>query len=217
MLKLLLTLVFVYPNPTAEKLIPQLGSIRFLHREAASNRLVKMGRPALPALRKGLKSEDPEIRHRCKTAIDKILNDELATYYPYPMIDAFWYDTKKKSYETYKEPYGSMYKKYGHYLTKGRQINLGYDHEIFGWTKYRNGTYIYVNDLIKTGVRPWVIKEIMLQMHRIDAVFVKNCSNTKHPIPFKDFIPYKTMPKIKAEPIPPPRNFGPRVMPPAWP
>jgi WD40 repeat protein len=49
-----------------ERLIQQLGSDDFTRREAASKRLQDIGEPALPALRKALTSDDPEVFNRAR-------------------------------------------------------------------------------------------------------------------------------------------------------
>lgn len=66
------------PAPSAEDqaridgLIKELSAKDFAAREAASAGLVKIGRPALPALRKAAESKDPEVAWRSKAAIEKI-------------------------------------------------------------------------------------------------------------------------------------------------
>jgi hypothetical protein len=45
--------------------VSELGSLQFTEREAAQARLQKLGPFAVPAIKNGLKSDDPEIRHRC--------------------------------------------------------------------------------------------------------------------------------------------------------
>jgi hypothetical protein len=54
----------------ARKLVGQLGDDSFSVREAASKRLMEIGRPAVPALREGLKNDDPEIRLRARRILD---------------------------------------------------------------------------------------------------------------------------------------------------
>jgi hypothetical protein len=60
-----------------ERLVKQLGSGEFKEREAASNALGKIGKPALTALRKAAKGSDPEIRSRAAKLI-LALQDDLA-------------------------------------------------------------------------------------------------------------------------------------------
>ena len=45
--------------------VQQLGSDDFAEREAAEKELRKLGSKAEPAIKAGLKSDDPEIRTRC--------------------------------------------------------------------------------------------------------------------------------------------------------
>jgi len=54
------------------ELIRQLGDEAWDKREAASKALEKIGRPALPALRKAAESEDAEVSARAKRLIEKI-------------------------------------------------------------------------------------------------------------------------------------------------
>ncbi len=57
-----------------DALIPQLGHKDFAQRQDASKRLVAVGPPALPALRKAAKDEDKEIARRateCVTAVER--------------------------------------------------------------------------------------------------------------------------------------------------
>jgi hypothetical protein len=56
----------------ATKLVGQLGDDSFTVREAATKRLAEIGRPAVAALREGLKSSDPEIRIRARRILDAI-------------------------------------------------------------------------------------------------------------------------------------------------
>jgi uncharacterized protein (TIGR03067 family) len=69
---------FVLAAPTAapggeiDKLVRQLGSPKFDEREAAAGRLEALGEPALEALRKALRSEDPEVRRRARGLVDAI-------------------------------------------------------------------------------------------------------------------------------------------------
>ncbi len=52
-----------------EKLVKQLGSDKYREREAATEELKKIGRPAVPALTKALKSEDLEVRVRAESIL----------------------------------------------------------------------------------------------------------------------------------------------------
>jgi hypothetical protein len=58
------------PNPEKiDKLVEQLGSSSFADREKAQTALEAIGAPALPALRKAAKSDDPEVRRRAATLL----------------------------------------------------------------------------------------------------------------------------------------------------
>jgi len=59
-----------------EKLIKQLGSSKFAEREAASQRLEKIGQPALANLRKAAQSKDLEISRRAKELI-RLISPEV--------------------------------------------------------------------------------------------------------------------------------------------
>ncbi len=67
------------PAPTSDaekarikKLIEELRSDSFQTREAATNKLVAAGQPALPALRAALKDKDPEVADRSDVIIERI-------------------------------------------------------------------------------------------------------------------------------------------------
>jgi RNA polymerase sigma factor (sigma-70 family) len=63
-------------NPAA-KLVEQLGSQEFADREAAQKALRELGVKANPALRAGLKSENPEVRNRSEKILSEIRKDAL--------------------------------------------------------------------------------------------------------------------------------------------
>lgn len=58
-------------KPTAKKLVEELGSPVFSKRANASRQLWKMGEAAIPALRDGAQSADPEVAERCKEILAK--------------------------------------------------------------------------------------------------------------------------------------------------
>jgi hypothetical protein len=61
-----------------DRLIRQLGNAEFEKRQAASEELEKIGKPALEALRKALKdTKDAEVQARAKTLVDAMLIKEL--------------------------------------------------------------------------------------------------------------------------------------------
>src|SRR5689334_4558729 len=55
-----------------QALVEQLGSPRFRDREQAMQKLIKIGKPAVPALRKALDSEDLEVQMRARNALKAI-------------------------------------------------------------------------------------------------------------------------------------------------
>lgn len=56
----------VHPLAGFEQALGQLGSEQFKEREEAQKKIVLMGKPALPAIRAKLDSDDPEVRFRLK-------------------------------------------------------------------------------------------------------------------------------------------------------
>ncbi len=72
---LVLAVCLAGPEPKSgeiDQLIEQLGDGRFRIREAATARLIRIGRPALPALRAALKSEDLEVQCRVRKILEAI-------------------------------------------------------------------------------------------------------------------------------------------------
>ena len=67
----LLALV-LFPQDSVDDLIRQLGSDEFDAREKASDELLRIGAPALPALRKAAESGDAEVRYRIKLILPRI-------------------------------------------------------------------------------------------------------------------------------------------------
>ncbi len=62
-------------QPTAadiDKLIADLGNEKFRTRQEAQEELVKIGRPALEAVKKAIASDDPEIKQRAQAVVDAI-------------------------------------------------------------------------------------------------------------------------------------------------
>lgn len=59
-------------SPTPTELVARLGSDEYAEREAAARALAQAGPDALPALRDGLKSSDPEVRARVAPLITKL-------------------------------------------------------------------------------------------------------------------------------------------------
>jgi RNA polymerase sigma factor (sigma-70 family) len=64
-------------DDAAAKLVEQLGAEKFVAREAAQKALRELGAKAHPALRVGLKSENPEVRVRCAKVLTQIRKDAL--------------------------------------------------------------------------------------------------------------------------------------------
>jgi hypothetical protein len=55
------------PEDEFTKLVQTLGNRDWRTREKAQKDLIERGTPAMPAVRRGLLSEDAEIRHRCES------------------------------------------------------------------------------------------------------------------------------------------------------
>lgn len=55
-----------------EKLVKQLGDRRFRTRQEAQQELMKIGRPAVPALRTALRSRDAEVRKLAREVLEKV-------------------------------------------------------------------------------------------------------------------------------------------------
>jgi hypothetical protein len=55
-----------------DKLVKELGADEWAARENASKELLKIGKPALPALKEALKSKDPEVATRAKDLVEKV-------------------------------------------------------------------------------------------------------------------------------------------------
>ena len=66
------TMVGWAPDDGPADLVARLGSPRFAEREAAAESLKRLGRPALPELRKARSASDPEIRLRASKVRDEI-------------------------------------------------------------------------------------------------------------------------------------------------
>jgi hypothetical protein len=65
----LLAIITHHPAMRAEQLLAQLGGPRYVVREHAGRELVKLGRPALPVLRRGECHLDLEVAERCKRLV----------------------------------------------------------------------------------------------------------------------------------------------------
>ncbi len=62
-----------------ESLVKQLGAESFKEREAATEELKKIGKPAVPALKEALKSEDAEVRSRAEQILKGIKEPSAAS------------------------------------------------------------------------------------------------------------------------------------------
>lgn len=79
MMKLLLLFVWMFepsempPTPEEETYLNQLASDDFDKRELAEEWLDKQGRKSMPIIKKGIKSEDPEVSLRCERIMSRYL------------------------------------------------------------------------------------------------------------------------------------------------
>ncbi|MFQ5732282.1 MAG: transglutaminase family protein [Planctomycetaceae bacterium] len=60
------------------RLIRELDSDRYARRQAATTGLTNIGEPALPLLKKAIKSPSPEVRYRAKVVIHRVLYGDIA-------------------------------------------------------------------------------------------------------------------------------------------
>jgi C-terminal processing protease CtpA/Prc len=72
------------------KLIKELGAEEFATREAATKRLVEIGKPAVGALQEALKSEDAEVVWRAREALRKIGEKERKDFEPQRKTQSPW-------------------------------------------------------------------------------------------------------------------------------
>src|SRR5947209_2990092 len=59
-------------SPDPGRLVSELGNPDFSRREVAEQRLLALGAPALDALYKGTRADDPEVRRRAAAVYDAI-------------------------------------------------------------------------------------------------------------------------------------------------
>lgn len=110
----LICVIFSFPSPQitfasderdqAAFLVRKLGSLSFMEREAAHKELMLFGSMALPALHDGLKSNDLEVKQRCKQLIPTIEQAEWAQ-----KADA--YETDRKGEQQCALPLQKEYEK----------------------------------------------------------------------------------------------------------
>lgn len=106
-----------------EKLVARLGAEVWKDRELATRELIKIGKPAIPALEKAAKSEDPEVRIRARGALDLIRGGEagraeapegegkpqaLPPPSPFPVPDPFNRDFAEWIKKLLEDPFGPL-------------------------------------------------------------------------------------------------------------
>ena len=67
------------PADEVARLIKQLGHAEFAQREAAERRLIEIGEPAIPALEKAARGDDPEVVTRAKRALAALVSLDAKT------------------------------------------------------------------------------------------------------------------------------------------
>ena len=67
------------PADEVARLIKQLGHAEFAQREAAERRLIEIGEPAIPALEKAARGDDPEVATRAGRALAALVSLDAKT------------------------------------------------------------------------------------------------------------------------------------------
>jgi hypothetical protein len=152
------------PDPSAvARWEARLGDDDLRTRGRAQADLVAFGQAARPVVRCLQKSRDPEVRRRAKEVHAALRRQALRSLWPFPCLDAAWYDTNRR---LYRES-GFVYEKLSPYL---RRMDMKM---YLGWDGYREATRIWVGDLYDAGVPLWAIKMCLAEMRRRDAVWIK--------------------------------------------
>jgi hypothetical protein len=164
----LLSLFFSLSSGIDDALVARLGAEDWRERETADAALRARGLAALPALRRGRALDDPEIRHRCDALYDAAVDDALVALGPLPMLDALWYDAAPPHPGYRKDAcpeFQAAYAWFNPYLDRvGRD---GYPYR-----NYYLATNLAVRDLIEAGVPPELLRPVLEEMRRRDAVFL---------------------------------------------
>jgi hypothetical protein len=140
------------PSPAAPSLVAQLGHRDFHAREAAARSLEALDRSALPALRAGVASTDPEVSARCRRLIDRIEAAPTPPQGRYPWLDSLGAAGRERWW-----PY---------------LLNTGwpsYDEDAHDWPSFRYATALWAATMARAGVpRAWLV-EVLAGMAKGDA------------------------------------------------
>lgn len=152
----ILTLYFTFVSIT-DTLVEQLGSPLFDKRNTTQRALEGLGGFAQPALLKGLKSDDVEIRRRCEESICKLENFGFARM---PRIDCFpEAKTRDEIVQRNAMGRGSIEAAVDEV---GRHTRPSVD-----WLQHRATVYM-TRELLKQGCSRSEIRKLLLEMQRIE-------------------------------------------------
>lgn len=169
MLLLLLALCPV-PSPDASAVLRAMAHDDFATREAASLTAAALPLAALPVLqRAALRHQDVEVRHRAEQAAQALVERCLRDFGELPMLDALWYDGERGGYS------GCNWWGLGRFC-EAHVVHLLNNRRRDGrpWANYRLATGDLVRGCLADGVPPWVIRPVLWEMHRRDAIFLNN-------------------------------------------
>lgn len=157
--------LFATPAPTtleadqAAALVAKLGHPRFAVREKASKDLAAMGVSARIALRDAFKSADAETANRAHAIDAKIVDGLADSLWPWPFIDAHWYDTEAR---WYSQPIDMTCIDF--LQTAGPDGRP--------WHHYRIATGAWIKEKLNAGAGVKGLRMLLAEMHRRDAVFI---------------------------------------------
>jgi hypothetical protein len=155
--------------PRDDRLVLRLGSEDWSIRETAEAALRQRGWSACPALRRGCVSPDPEIRHRCRALYGIALDETVISLGPMPMLDALWFDADSP-HPGYRRDlnakFRAAYERFNPYLDR-----LGRDG--YPYRNYYLATEVWVREELEAGTDPEVLRPVLDEMRRRDAVYFK--------------------------------------------
>lgn len=156
--------------------VAELGNNRFRVREEAAKVLIEIGPIAKESLRRGANNADEEIACRCKAVLSQIVEQEAASLWPLPCIDAIWYNVESKGYRCDQAKHGHQ----SAILDKtGRD-----DHP---WESYRWATHTYIRELLADGASPDGLRVWLAILHHKDSVFF-GAANAALAVNWKDYL-----------------------------
>ncbi len=150
-------------------LVSQLGSEDYDTRNKAEVILVHRGWLASPSLRRGLSSDDAEIRRACRTLIRASAYEGVnAEFGALPEIDSAWYDIEDKVYSP------SGYPLNYYHLSPYLEIT-GYDDWPF--LKYYEATHLWLETELQAGTDPEDLRPLLSYMRYHDRAFLDTISS----------------------------------------